>query len=335
MSGNIDSDSNRVKVSLEVTRRHLAVEGMQTDLVRWADPAQLDPAWDGRANFAAKFIPAGTRVLDLGCGAMALEKRLPFGCAYLPCDIVARDSRTRVCDLNRDEYPDELFPQADLITLLGVTEYIFDVPALLARLRASQRSLLVSYCPSDNGLPTPRANLGWVNHYTRDQFAALLVQAGFHLQRCERIDGVQWLFGATPEAPLYASPIKRVLVLSYNNVGNFGDRLGYHLLNSVLPPHAEVTYANFKPWDVPADEFDLLVLGIGNSLFAPLLTDPLLDLMDRIPCKIGIFGTQYRSGFSATRMGEVIARLDHWYARYEEDFLLYGRGRDNVSHLGD
>lgn len=61
----------------------------------------------------------------------------------------------------------------------------------------------------------------------------------------------------------------KVLVISYNNVGNFGDRLGYHLINSVLPPEAEVYFANFKPWNIPSFSFDLLILGIGNSIFGP------------------------------------------------------------------
>ncbi len=124
-------------------------------------------------------------------------------------------------------------------------------------------------------------------------------------------------------------------MLSYANVGNFGDRLGYHLINSVLPPNAVVTHGFFKPWTVPDDDFDLLVLGIGNSLFSPLINDRLLALMDRIPRKIGIFGTQYRAALPSQSLALVLDRLDHWFARYEEDVLLYGRGRNNVSHLGD
>jgi hypothetical protein len=34
-------------------------------------------------------------------------------------------------------------------------------------------------------------------------------------------------------------------------------------------------------------------------------------------------------------MDALIDRLDTWYARYEEDVLIYGRGRSNVVHLGD
>jgi hypothetical protein len=129
--------------------------------------------------------------------------------------------------------------------------------------------------------------------------------------------------------------LKKVLVLSYANVGNFGDRLGYHLINSVLPPDVEVTHAYFYPWNIPQGEYDLLVLGIGNSLFAPLLTDDLLRLLDKIPKKIGIFGTQYRSAIPTDRLRRLIGSLDHWFARYEDDLLLYGDAAINASHMGD
>lgn len=134
---------------------------------------------------------------------------------------------------------------------------------------------------------------------------------------------------------LATQPIPHIVVLSYNNVGNFGDRLGFHVLNHVLPPRAKVTYAHFRPWDVPAGAIDLLILGIGNSLFQPLLTDPLLRLVERVPRAVGIFGTQYREMIDRERLGSVLDQLDHWYARYTEDIEWFGAGRDNVSHLGD
>ncbi len=128
---------------------------------------------------------------------------------------------------------------------------------------------------------------------------------------------------------------KNVLVLSYNNVGNFGDRLGYHLIHSVLPPDCVVTHGNFHPWNVPEKEYDLVIIGIGNSLFQPLLTDNLLHLLDKTKRAIGIFGTQYRYQISTSRMNDIISRLDVWYARYKEDIEYYGKDGGNVVHLGD
>lgn len=109
----------------------------------------------------------------------------------------------------------------------------------------------------------------------------------------------------------------RVLVLSYFNVGNFGDRLGWHLLNHLLPPSAVVTHCTFKDFRPPAGRFDLMALGIGNSMFQPLLTfPPLLPLMDLAQRRIGIFGTQYRKGIDREQFAKVTGRLGKFRAMW-------------------
>jgi hypothetical protein len=50
---------------------------------------------------------------------------------------------------------------------------------------------------------------------------------------------------------------------------------------------------------------------------------------------VGIFGTQYRELMPRWLIDKLIDRLDFWYARYQDDVQLYGRGRQNVEHLGD
>jgi hypothetical protein len=107
------------------------------------------------------------------------------------------------------------------------------------------------------------------------------------------------------------------------------------VINSLLPAGSEVHQGHFQPWDVPPGDFDLLVLGIGNSVFHPILTDQLMELVRRIPRSVGIFGTQYRESIDRRRMSELIDGLTVWFARYEEDLLLYGSGRQKAVHLGD
>jgi hypothetical protein len=68
----------------EAVRRKAVIADGSTDRERWEDPGQLEAAWDGRAARAAAYIPRGAQVLDLGCGAMALERFLPMGCRYQP-----------------------------------------------------------------------------------------------------------------------------------------------------------------------------------------------------------------------------------------------------------
>jgi hypothetical protein len=65
------------------------------------------------------------------------------------------------------------------------------------------------------------------------------------------------------------------------------------------------------------------------------LIEPLIEPVGRARAAIGIFGTQYREALPAARLGALLDRLTHWYARAEEDLLFYGRARPNASHLGD
>ena len=134
--------------------------------------------------------------------------------------------------------------------------------------------------------------------------------------------------------------LKSVLVLSYYDTANFGDRLGYHVLNSVLPPHAEATYSGLSQWKVPDRHYDLLILGIGNSLLPhDAVNHRLLGLLKTVQKSIGIFGTQYRSMFksgpAADGLSKILDRLDTWWARYEDDLEIFGSGRSNARHLGD
>jgi tetratricopeptide (TPR) repeat protein len=316
----------------EAARRKHAVARHATDLARWADPHQLEPTWARRAALAADHIPSGSTVLDLGCGAMTLERCLPYGCTYLPVDVVARDARTRVCDFNREALPPA--DSASVVAALGVLEYVYDLAAFLRQLGAYRRPVVLSYCPADFGPGVDRAALGWVNALARRDLVEALGDVGLHVRAERRIDELQLLLALEPRARRpERSP--RVAVLSYGNVGNFGDRLGYHLVNEVIPAHATVTHAHFRPWDVPDEAFDLVIVGVGNSLFAPLLDEALVALLARARAAIGIFGTQYRAEIDRAALDRVLDRLAAWYARSEEDLLLYGRGRGNAHHLGD
>jgi tetratricopeptide (TPR) repeat protein len=319
----------------ETNRRRRTIESHQTDVERWSDEKQLEKSWDARAQRAADYVPACATVLDLGCGRMAFEKFLPKDCRYMPCDVARRDERTILCDFNKGEYPDAEAGTADIISFLGVMEYIFDARTFLSRLRQWQRPVVMSYCTTEGIRDrNQRRSLGWVNDFSYDELVRLLEETGFSIQRADRIDSVQWLFRLKPDRAAIPA-IKRVAILSYYNVGNFGDRLGFHLINDILPAHAEATNLTFKPWAPSSETYDLLILGMGNSLFGPMVNDSLLSLVDRSRSTIGIFGTQYHEAMPRTMLNSLLGRLDHWYARYEDDILRYGRSLNNASHLGD
>jgi hypothetical protein len=264
---------------------------------------------------------------------MALEKFLPQACRYVPCDLARRDDRTVVCDFNAGQFPDAA--DANIVTVLGVLEYIFDPRAFLKQLRQWQKPIVISYCTTEGLSNTDhRRNLGWVNDFSRREVERLFSDAGFDIQCADRIDGLQYLFRLLP-GHVALPKTKRIAVLSYKNIGNFGDRLGYHLINEVLPPTAQVTHLNFRPWQPTEETFDLLIVGIGNSIFRGLADEDLVSLIERSKASIGIFGTQYPNAMRRPMLARILDGLTHWYARFEDDIFQYGCGVNKVSHLGD
>jgi hypothetical protein len=319
----------------ERERRMASIKAGQSDVARWSDARNLETAWEPRAVAAGAFVPVGARVLDVGCGSMHLERSLPFGCTYQPCDIVARDARTLVVDLNAGQLPDAALKACDVVVMLGVWEYLFDIDALMAQLARAGKTVVCSYC--DTGLThdvAQRRALGWVNDLSVDDFRHAAEAQGYEISAFETLDGVQRLFRLEPRLLGAVRPC-RVHVIAYNNLGNFGDRLGYHLVNEILPPAATVTWGHLRPFDPVPAEIDLLVVGIGNSLYGDLVDAQLVESVAKARAAIGIFGTQYRDAMPTQMFDRLVSSLTHWYARYEEDVLLYGRGRENVSHLGD
>jgi hypothetical protein len=315
--------------------RNLAIE-KKTDAARWANQGSLEPAWDARAEFAAGYVPAGARVLDLGCGRMALRGLLPGACAYQGCDLVARDASTIVCDFNAGEFPADAAGEADLIVMLGVLEYITDADAFFAKLRATKCDILLSYCPADFSIGIDRPSLGWISHFGLADLAALFDRHAYRVERTDRFDDLQLLIKLR-RADAAAAPLPdcSVAVVSYYDVGNFGDRLGYHMINSLLPPQADVHHLSFRALGAARERYDLVILGMGNSVFHRVLNEETLGILGRGKAAIGIFGTQYRELIQRPLLDRMIDRLDTWFARHEDDILCYGRGRQNVVHLGD
>lgn len=148
----------------------------RTDVARWAPLENLATQWDARAEMAARLIPPGQRVLDVGAGAMALKALLAEGCRYTPADVVSRCEGCFVADLNKGEFP---AGEYDWVTLLGVLEYVHDVTGALRRAAAVAPNLVVTYCTDVGGDPLPRRGMGWVNDLSREAFEAALRAAGW------------------------------------------------------------------------------------------------------------------------------------------------------------
>lgn len=179
----------RIASTLSLRRRH------DSDVERWSESANLDPAWDRRAEIAARFVPAGSHVLDLGAGREALSRYIPDSCSYTPADLVPRSKRTIVADVNRGEFPDGDY---DVVAALGLFEYVHDVPRLLAAIYQRAPLLVASYCVRTTSRPEPRLERGFVNDYALNHFVDLCQSAGWAVRVADRIDvgpGFdQWVF---------------------------------------------------------------------------------------------------------------------------------------------
>nr|MBV6630136.1 tetratricopeptide repeat protein [Oceanococcus sp. HetDA_MAG_MS8] len=262
----------------------------------------VNPDAEALLQAAVNLIPAGARVCALDSLATALERQLPWGAQLQGTD--APQTADMACLLSGLPNQPESLAQLKTFAELKVP-LLFSPGPEASQLMASEREAL--------------QQLGY------DTKPTATTQPSEAKEPC-----LLKLYPKSTSLPR----VKKVHVLSFFNVGNFGDRLGFHLLSEMLPGHVQVSWGSLRPLQAPPPDCDLLILGIGNSLFGDLLSDELLEITQRVPT-IGIFGTQYRDSWPATRLQALIGNLEHWYARYEEDLLLYGRGHSHVSHLGD
>jgi hypothetical protein len=162
----------------------------RTDVERWSRIENILPEWDDRNRALGAAIPAGSSVLEFGCGRGTLERYLDRPRAYVGSDIVARQPSTLVVDLNRRPLPDVSSLDADTAVFSGVLEYVFDVPAVLRWLPAAIARCYASYVVADGDRLRERlrrVRVGWVNSFGRDELVALFGSAGFAL-----VDEVPW-----------------------------------------------------------------------------------------------------------------------------------------------
>jgi hypothetical protein len=293
------------------------------------------PESDRRNELAAQFIPSGSRVLDLSFEDTSLQRFLPFGCDYCHRGLAVPGADAISGDLDKGEFPPAAAYDADIIVALDVLEYIPDAEAFISHLRSRNRDVVLSYRPTELTGVIDRNALGCLSQFSFLDLSKLFDRHGYRVTSATAVDSSQILMRLTQidaQSPINSCS---VAVISHNDVGNFGDRLGYHIVNSLFPGEATVHHLTFQTLDLARDKYDLVVVGIGNSIFHPLLRDDLLDVVGRGKAAVGIFGTQYRELMPRHALDRLIDRLDVWFARYEDDVLMYGRGRVNVEHLGD
>lgn len=121
-----------------------------------------------------------------------IEKCLPESCKYIPCDVVKRDDRTIVLDINHSNLPD--LEKVDIVTLLDVIEYTADVPKLLNEMKKYHCRIILSYNVKDLwgpmfSYPDPR----WFNYFDKEDLYNMIDSTGYTIIKEEQIDNTQIL----------------------------------------------------------------------------------------------------------------------------------------------
>lgn len=299
---------------------NLAVE-LPTEIEHVTVPAA---APDPRAALAVQFIPSGARVLDISGTDSGLQALLPQGCSY-----------QGAADPNTGEFPTQAAAQSDVIVMLGALERIADVESIFTHLRFSKQDIVLSYSPTDLGHGRDRGALGFVNDFSFCDLALLFDRYGFRIECTTPVGDAETLIRLTPSERIVPVVPCSVAVISEYDLGGFGERLGFHMINAMLPSSADVHHLSPRTLHEAREAYDLVVLGTGNSLYPPLIGDDVIGVLGRGKTAIGIFGTYFRELIPRPSLERILERLDIWYARTEDDVLMYGRGRDNVVYLGD
>lgn len=264
---------------------------------------QTDSAADTRLALVTQFIPAGARILEVD--AASLTRHLPFGCMY-------RSAK-------RDVVTAECAAKYDLIVMLSPLHTQTGAETFLRELAQAERPLLVSYRNDDR--------LGF------HALVRLIGRNGFRVETSAPVDDSEMLLRLAPARKLGTLSPCSVAVLTGSMT--FGERLGRNMISTLLPGEADVHYVDLGDLGTARDAYDLVILGAGQGLFHSLCDPEVLDVLKRGRNAIGIFGTQQRELLPRVAVDHLLDHLDIWFARTRDDVMLYGRGRDNVTYLGD
>ncbi len=140
----------------------------------------------------------------------------------------------------------------------------------------------------------------------------------------------------------------KVLVVSKFFTRNFGDRLGFHNITLLLSSLKNIAYIDYDDLeDLLKDpaEYDLVIVGTGNSLYHKMINDNFYQYLLRANKLIGIFGFQYYEKLLEKEQLfiQCINLFDKVFLRYNQDFEFliktYSRNKieikTNITHLGD
>lgn len=185
----------RIASSLRRLAMILTTLTVRTNTRRWKKVATAGPPpWDRRNETIASMIPAGSSVLDLGCGAQTLKTHLPEGCFYQPCDLVQSTPEVIVCDFNQGQYP-HVSRAFTHVVCSGVLEYIRDHRRFLQEVSQLGDTLILSYnlrLPDQSRFT--RMTNNWINHFSRSDLESVFREADLAAQCVHTADNGETIY---------------------------------------------------------------------------------------------------------------------------------------------
>lgn len=153
----------------EISRIEGLIFHKKSDIERWSKAAAVAPKWDQRARRIADRIPAGAKVLDIGCGNELLAGFLHQECHYTGADVVKRTNDTVLIDVNDNKWP---VGNWDVAVAAGVLEYVYDLDAFFAGIATCAPRVLLTYHISNSdevASKLVRLENGWLSNYRNSQ----------------------------------------------------------------------------------------------------------------------------------------------------------------------
>jgi hypothetical protein len=262
-----------------------------------------DSSVEARRRLAAQFIPAGARVLEIDAASLATH--LPYGCVY-------RSAK-------REAVSADALAKYDIVVMLGALQTQTEVECFLRQFTPAERPLLVSY-----------NNKGRLRFH---DLIRLIGRNGLRVETSASVSDDEMLMRLVPARKIGAIAPCSVAVLSGNM--SFAERLGWQMVSALLPGESDLHFVDLGELEAARERYDLVVLGVGQGLCHSLCSAAVLDIVVRARGAIGIFGTMQRELLPRAAFDRLLDRLDVWFARSQDDVMLYGRGRANVTYLGD
>ena len=162
----------------------------------WSKKASYDQNWSERGRQAVILAGDFSSACDIGCGPMmSLRHHLASGTQYLPCDAHGWTDEVVHCDLSNLDLPKDSITRSDVVFVLGVLEYLPDVPAVLRALAKFNRPVVFSYCSTDL---SARRDRWWLNSYSSSEIVELAAAAGLKIQREASVGPAQQVYYSVP-----------------------------------------------------------------------------------------------------------------------------------------